>query len=318
MGIFNRQDQWRNEQGPRQGSGCSGRLITALMIALVAWFMYMNQVEENPVTGERQHVAISPDQEIKLGLESAPQMSKEMGGELSSTDVRVIEVNKLGQRLIDASEAKKSPWKFKFHVLQDTKTVNAFALPGGQIFITLGLLNKLQNEAQLAGVLGHEMGHVIERHTAQQMAKNQLGQMLVVAVSSAATDYGNSSDTSNPAIIAAVVNQVLQLRYSRMDESEADVWGLKIMEKTGLNPEQMIKVMEILKAASGGGQGPEFFQTHPNPDLRIQQIKAYLKEHPPGSNVSNGKNLSEIFKNQIKTSEPAETENLLEQIFGVH
>jgi len=319
MGIFNRQDQRRNEQGPRQGAGCSGRLITALMIALVAWFMYMNQVEENPVTGERQHVAISPDQEIKLGLESAPQMSKEMGGELSANDVRVIEVSKLGQRLINASEAKKSPWKFNFHVLKDSKTVNAFALPGGQIFITLGLLNKLQNEAQLAGVLGHEMGHVIERHTAQQMAKNQLGQMLVVAVSSAASDYANSQDASNPAIIAAVVNQVLQLRYSRMDESEADVWGLKIMEKTGLNPEQMIKVMEVLKAASGGGgQGLEFFQTHPNPDLRIQQIKAYLKEHPPGPNVSNGKNLSEIFKTSTKTPEQQDTENLLEQIFGVH
>lgn len=314
MGIFNRRGA-RDSENPRQAPGCSGRLLVPLMIAVIAWVMYMNQVEENPITGERQHVAISPDQEIKLGLESAPQMSKEMGGEVPSTDPRVIEVNRMGQRLIDASEAKKSPWQFKFHLLADTKTVNAFALPGGQIFITLGLLNKLQNEAQLAGVLGHEMGHVIERHTAQQMAKNQLGQMLVVAVSSAASDYGQSGDVTNPAVIAAVVNQMIQLRYSRGDESEADVWGLKIMEKTGFNPDQMIKVMEILKAAGGSGHGPEFFQTHPNPDLRIQQIKQYLKEHPPGSHLTNGRNLTEIFKGQHSSS-PKESDNLLDQIFG--
>lgn len=289
-----------------------GRFIFALIIALVGWIMYMHQVEENPVTGQKQHVAISPDQEIKLGLESAPEMSREMGGELSSSDPRMLEVQRIGQELVADSEAKKSPWKFKFHLLADTKTVNAFALPGGQIFLTLGLYNKLQNEAQLAGVLGHEMGHVIERHTAQQMAKSQLGNLLVVAVGTAASDQTGSGGAYSAAAVAAVVNQMFQLRYSRHDELEADTWGLKIMEEAGYDPYSMVKVMEVLKASSGGGgRGPDFFQTHPNPDLRMEQIKAYLKEHPPKPGLSEGKSLN----HSVSSGESDEGEDDILKLF---
>lgn len=272
MGIFDR----NNPNGP----GVGGRLLAALFFALIAFFFYMSQVEENPVTGERQHVAISPSQEIRLGLESAPAMSREMGGELSNLDPRTMQVKNMGDLLVSTTIAKKSPWQFQFHLLQDEQTVNAFALPGGQIFITLGLYDRLKTKAQLAGVLSHEMGHVIERHTAQQMAKNQLGQMLVVAVGTAATDSQGGSSTA-PAVIASFVNQIIQLRYSRQDESEADLWGVKLMEEAGFDPHAMIEVMEILKEAGSRSQGtPEIFQTHPNPDLRIEQIKEYLKTHP--------------------------------------
>lgn len=268
-------------------SSFSGRIIIALIIAFIGWIMYMSQVEKNPVTGERQHVSLSPDQEIRLGLESAPEMSKEMGGELPSSDFRTEEVEKIGNFLLEHSDAKASPWKFKFHLIADSDTVNAFALPGGQIFITLGLYKKLQSEAQLAGVLGHEMGHVIERHTAQQMAKNQLGQALVVAVGAASTDPNNASNYT-PALIASLVNQMLQLRYSRHDESEADIWGLKIMTESGFDPKAMVEVMEILKASGDRGHTAEIFQTHPNPDLRIRQIKAYLEKHPPQAGLTEG------------------------------
>jgi predicted Zn-dependent protease len=169
-------------------------------------------------------------------------------------------------------------------------------LPGGQVFITLGLFDKLQTEAQLAGVLGHEIGHVIERHTAQQMAKGQLGQWLVVAVGTAASD--NPMAQNSPAAIANLVNEVIQLRYSRKDESEADLWGLKLMEQVGYDPRAMVRVMEILKA-SGGGKGgnvPQIFQTHPDPDLRIEQINAYLEKHPPGPDLKEGKNLKELYR----------------------
>lgn len=274
-----------------------GRLIVPALLILFGLFMYMMQTQTNPVTGEKQHVAISPDQEIRLGLESAPQMSREMGGELPASDPRVQEVQKLGKWIVDHTEAKKSPWQFQFHVLADRDTVNAFALPGGQIFITLGLLNQLQNEAQLAGVISHEMGHVIERHTAQQMSKSQLGQFFVLAVGTAASDQNGYGAQNNATMIANMVNQMIQLRYSRGDESEADLWGLKLMTETGYDPYQMIKVMEILKAAGGDkGHGPDFFQTHPNPDLRIEQIKTYLKEHPPTSNLKNGRDLRELFR----------------------
>jgi beta-barrel assembly-enhancing protease len=291
MGIFDR----HQADTPSRGSGFKGRLIGAILLALIGWAMYMSQVEENPVTGERQHVAISPDQEVRLGLETAPEMSREMGGELPAYDRRTQIVQRLGKTLVDNTQAKKSPWKFQFHLLADNETVNAFALPGGQIFITLGLFNRLDNEAELTGVLSHEMGHVIERHTAQQMATSQLGQWLVVAVATGTNDSDSYGTNSTPFMIASLVNQMIQLRYSRQDESQADTWGLKLMEEIGFNPRAMIDVMEILKAAGGRGAPLAIFQTHPDPDLRIQQIKAYLTEHPPPPNLTVGRKLKDLY-----------------------
>lgn len=293
MGIFSPQNG--NEPNP-QRSSIKGRIIFAIIIALIGWVSYMSQVQENPLTGEKQHVSLSPDQEIRLGLQSAPAMSREMGGELPKSDIRSQEVSRIGQIIVDQTDAKKSPWKFQFHLLADDEVVNAFALPGGQIFITLGLLDKLQTEAQLAGVLSHEMGHVIERHSSQQMAKSQLGEALVFAVGTASSQ--ENSGQINPMVIASVVNQMFQLRYSRHDESEADQWGLKLMSQVGYDPRAMIQVMEVLKAAGGHGHTPAIFQTHPNPDLRIEQIKAYLEKNPPKEGLSQGKNLQDIFKNR--------------------
>ncbi|MCE5317092.1 MAG: M48 family metallopeptidase [Parachlamydia sp.] len=277
-----------------------GRLVVGLIIAAVAWMMYMNQVEVNPVTGEKQHVSISPKQEVRLGLESAPQMSREMGGELPAGDPRTQEVKKMGAFLLSKSDAQNSPWQFQFHLLADPNTVNAFALPGGQVFITLGLYNRIDTEAELAGVLGHEMGHVIERHTAQQMAKSQFGKLLVVAVGAAASDSGQSSQGGySPLVLASMVNQMIQLRYSRGDESQADTWGLQIMQQAGFDPNAMIQVMEVLKSVGGGKSVPQIYQTHPDPDKRIRDIKAYLQEHPPKPGLSQGRKLKTLsyFRN---------------------
>jgi predicted Zn-dependent protease len=283
-------------QPQRSSGGIYTRIIMALMIAFIGWIMYMSHTEKNPVTGEKQHVAITPDQEVRMGLESAPEMTREMGGEVSASDPRAIEVKKIGQQLLEASDAKESPWQFKFHLLSDDKTVNAFALPGGQVFITLGLLDKLSNEAELAGVLGHEMGHVIERHSAQQMAKSQLGQWMIVAVSTGASSDNQSGSSSTPLMVASLVNQVIQMRFSRHDESQADIWGLKIMQQAGYNPQAMISVMEVLKEASGKGAPLAIFQTHPDPDLRIKQIKEYLAANPPKPNLSEGGSLKELVR----------------------
>jgi predicted Zn-dependent protease len=286
VGLFG-----QNESEPRR-AGCSGRLMGALLIGALALFMYMTNTQENPVTGAKQHVSMTPDEEIHLGLQAAPEMAQQMGGELPDTDVRTQEVRKMGNYIVTNSHAQKGPWKFKFHVLSDAKTVNAFALPGGQIFITRGLLDQLQTEAQLAGVLSHEMGHVIQRHSAQQMAKGQLGQMLVLA-----TQVGVDSDQGyGAAMIANVVNQMMQLRYSRNDELEADQWGLILMAQAGYDPRAMLEVMEILERAAGSGHGPEMLQTHPYPENRIAQIKEYLQKNPPKSGLKEGRNLPAILR----------------------
>lgn len=281
MGTFDR------EPGARRGSP----IIIALLIAAFAFFTYLSQSEKNPVTGEKQRVSISPEQEIGLGLQAAPQMAAQMGGEVTANDPRTQEVKKIGQEIIKGSIAHKGPWMFQFHLLADNKTINAFALPGGQVFITLGLLNLLQTEGQLAGVLAHETGHVIQRHSAQQMAKSQLGQMLILATGVAATDSNNPQRGRQAAMIAGLVNQTVQLRYGRKDELEADQWGMKLMTQAGYHPKAMIEVMHILEKATPKGHTPEMLLTHPYPEHRIEQINAYLKSNPAAMNLTEGRDL---------------------------
>ncbi len=296
MGLFD-----ADQRGPRRGSP----FLMALLIAAFGLFMYFTQTEENPITGLKQHVSITPAQEIRLGLQAAPEMAAKMGGEVSSSDPRTQEVQKIGNEIVSRSRAHRGPWRFQFHLLADPKTINAFALPGGQIFITLGLFNKLQNEGQLAGVLAHEIGHVIQRHSAQQMAKGELGQILVIATGVGANDPSNPNRAQAAAAIASLVNQVTQLSYSRKDELEADQWGLELMQEAGYNPEAMLEVMAILKKAVPEGHQPEMLLTHPYPEKRIEYIKAYLKQHPASRNLTEGQDLKKaVHQIEFSSSTP--------------
>ena len=214
--------------------------------------------------------------------------------------------------MIAHSEAHKGPWRFQFHLLADKHTVNAFALPGGQIFITLGLLNLMQTEAQLAGVLGHEAGHVIQRHAAQQMAKSQLGKLLVLATGIGLSDPSDPTRGRGAAMIAGVVNQVTQLRFSRKDELEADQWGLLLMSEAGYNPKAMLEVMDILQKSTPEGHQPEFLLTHPYPENRKVQIQEYLNKHPSASNLTEGKSLKDVLQH----SQSEDSDSSEESIFN--
>jgi len=272
--------------------GCS-RLTIALVIAVVGIIAYMSRTEVNPVTGEKQHVALSVDQEKVLGLEAAPEMASKMGGEVDPSDPKARMVQEVGQRVVAKSNAASSPYagNFQFHLLADPETINAFALPGGQIFITRGLYDKLRDEAELAGVLGHEVGHVIHRHSAEQMAKGQLGAVLSQAVGVAASD--GSDGGQHAAMIAAMVNQMVQMKYGRGDESESDRYGIDAMAEAGYDPKAMLEVMEILKQASGGARQPEWLSSHPLPETRIVEIQEYLRQKGAGGgSVSEGRPLS--------------------------
>jgi predicted Zn-dependent protease len=284
--------QFGNDGSGNRSGGGMIRLLIAVVIAIAGLISYFSHTEVNPVTGEKQHIAMNVDQEKALGLEAAPQMAQQMGGAVDpATDPDAAKVSQIGLRIVERSEAGKSPYvgNFHYHLLNDHQTINAFALPGGQIFITRALFDRLENEAQLAGVLGHETGHVINRHAAEHMAKGQLGQSLVTAVGIGASD---SRDREQLAAYAAMMaNQMLQLKYSRNDELEADKYGLKYMSQAGFTPAAMLDVMRILKEASGKPGGSDIFATHPNPDARIEQIQAYLRQNPPASDLSMGKPL---------------------------
>jgi predicted Zn-dependent protease len=280
--------------GPRRGSGGGLRLIIAALIALVGIIGYFTRTQTNPVTGEKQHISLTADQEVSLGLEAAPQMASQMGGEADPrSDKDAAVVNEIGQLIVDRSDAKKSPYRdaFRFHLLNDPQTVNAFALPGGQVFITRALYDRLENTAQLAGVLGHEIGHVIGRHSAEHMAKSELGSKLTTAVAVGASDRRGQM----AAVAAAMANQMLQLHYSRDDELEADHFGLRYMAQSGFSPAAMRQVMQILKKSAGSkGRGPNILSTHPDPDARIAAIEEFLqKNYPNGvpSELTEGRRL---------------------------
>jgi beta-barrel assembly-enhancing protease len=264
------------------GNGFSkGRIIIALIIAAISVFTYYRTSVRNPVTGEKQHIDMTPQQEIALGLQAAPRMAQEFGGLDPSEHNRAV-VEQTGEGIVAKSAAGKTPYQFGFHALADDRTVNAFALPGGQIFITHALLKRLKSRGQLAGVLGHEVGHVVARHSAEQMAKARLQQGLAGAAVVATYDPGNPA-SRNSAYVAQMVTQMMQMKYGRDDELEADKLGVRFMADSGYDPRAMIEVMKILASATGGGRQPEFFSTHPNPENRIARIQQAIKaEFPNG------------------------------------
>ncbi len=270
--------------GEGEGGGHRGipvRLIIAVLIAIFAVVSYMARTEVNPVTGRKQHIGMSVDEEKALGLQAAPEMAQQMGGDADDSSPGSQEVHRVGRKVVDGSDAAKSPYadNFHFHLLNDPKTINAFALPGGQIFITKALYDKLENEAELAGVLGHEAGHVVGRHSAVQMATGRLGQLLATAVGvGASDDQGHGRAATMAAMMA---NKMLQLKYGRGDETEADEFGLKYMAEAGYDPRAMLSVMKILKEASQGGRQPEFLSSHPLPETRLEDIDRRIKEAYP-------------------------------------
>lgn len=263
----------------RGGIGGASLLI-ALVMAGFALFRYFGSEQINATTGEKQHIGISPSQEIALGLQAAPRMEDQYGG-LSSDERAAAEVQQVGNRILQNSEAGKSPYRFQFHLLADRDTVNAFALPGGQVFITEALLRRLKSEGQLAGVLAHEITHVVGRHSAEHLAKQQLTQGLTGAAVLATYDPNDPNSYRNAAIAAAIANLV-NLRFSRQDELEADARGVRYMSEAGYDPRAMIGVMEVLKQAAGGsGRTPDFFSTHPNPDNREGKIRQAIQQAYP-------------------------------------
>lgn len=254
-----------------------GKLVVAIVIALFSVVGYFFKSQKNPYTGENQHISISAADEVAIGLNSAPEMMEQFGGEYPDARVQAL-ADKVGERLLQAS-LQNTEYQFDFHVLADDQTINAFALPGGQIFITMGLLKRLSTEDQLAGVIGHEIGHVIGRHGAEHMAKQELSQGLVMATQVATADPNNPAGSAQ---IAAFVANMVNMKYGREDELESDNFGVQFLINAGYKPEAMIEVMEILKQAAGGNRQPEFMSSHPSPENRIeklqQSIEYYKKE----------------------------------------
>ena len=251
--------------------GSKIRIIIALVIAGFSLISYFSSTTHNPVTGEKQHIGMTEDEEIALGLQSAPEMAKQFGGISRNADASTL-VAQVGNEVVQQSVAKTSKYQFNFHLLADRQTVNAFALPGGQIFITEALLGRLKTRGQLAGVLGHEVGHVLARHSAEHVAKQKLTSGLTTAAVIGVDPSGGGAQ------MAQMVAGLINMKYGRADELESDKLGLRLMSEAGYDPRALIGVMEILAHASGGSRQPEFSSSHPSPENRVQKIEEGLSE----------------------------------------
>jgi len=223
----------------------------------------------NPATGRREFMLVTESQEIQMGLDADPQITASYGL-VDDPELQEYVMN-LGLSLAEVSERPQLPWSFK---VVDDPIVNAFALPGGFIYVTRGILAHFDSEAELAGVLGHEVGHVTARHGASQMSRQQIQQVgvgLGMVVSEGFRRYGG---------IAVAGLQIMNLSYSRADESQSDRLGLRYISRVGYDADAMIGVFQMLAAAGGGGAGrlPEWQSSHPYPENREADMRAVIAE----------------------------------------
>jgi Zn-dependent protease with chaperone function len=216
----------------------------------------------------------SKDQDVQVGKEAAQQVLQQY--QVVQNEALQSYLKRIGQRLASTPEASQSGFPFTFTLLNEN-SINAFALPGGPMFVFTGLLKAVDNEAQLAGVMAHEMSHVILRHGTNQASKANLLQLPAVL---AGAVVGNGSMMGQLAQLGIGLgfNSVL-LKFSRTDESQADALGAKMMSEAGYNPIEMARFFEKLEA-EGGSRGPEFLSDHPNPGNRMRAIEAEIRALP--------------------------------------
>lgn len=251
------------------------------LIAAVGIGMSAGGCTTNPATGQMQLNAMSTSQEIAMGEEAAPQFLESYGGEIPDAQITQY-VRTLGQSLAAQSERPELPWEF-FAI--DSSVINAFALPGGKVFISRGLMQEMTSEAQLSGVLGHEIGHVTAQHIGQQITQaTALQTALQVGLSVAGGGSGESSVMMQALGVGAQLGgSAYLLSFGRSQEIQADSLGIRYMAKLGYNPWAQVEVMQILDSAAGRGGAPEWMSTHPYPSTRIEKLTAEIQELYPSA-----------------------------------
>ncbi len=224
----------------------------------------------NPATGRRELSLVSESQEIAMGQQAASEVRQSMGLVPDSAVQQYVRA--IGLRLAKASERPNLPWSFD---VVDDPAVNAFALPGGSIFITRGILSYIQNEAELASVIGHEIAHVTAKHSVQQISRAQLAQGLLGV---------GSILSSEVAAVAGVASQglgIMFLKFGRDAETQADDLGFKYSLNDGYDVRAMKGMFEMLGRVSGGGgvgRLPQWLSTHPDPENRIVKTEQRLAQ----------------------------------------
>ncbi|MFN0010331.1 MAG: M48 family metalloprotease [Phycisphaerales bacterium] len=257
-------------------------VVSGLLLGAALW---AGACTTNATTGRRQFNALSREDEIAMGTQATAEIAAEFGGKVNSPELQAY-VTEIGRKLASHTEADNPslPWEF---TLLNSGITNAFALPGGKLFITRGLADKLTSEAQMAGVLGHEVGHVTARHANDRIAQAQ-GTSIGVAVLGAVVGAAAKSDAAGQAA-ASAAGQAAQLGillpHSRNQEYESDTLGVRYMTKAGYDPIGQVQVMQVLQRESGSGAEGEFFATHPYAGNRVTRLQQMIaKEYASTQN----------------------------------
>ena len=249
-------------------------VFVSLLLALADQSRAQTDLPELPNPGS---TSISREQQQQLGFQAAGEVYKQMPV-LPDSSQETQYIRQLGKRLV-ATIPTQNSWPFEFHAVAQ-KEINAFALPGGQMFVNVGTITAAANEAQLAGVMAHEMSHVYMQHSAKQMEKAQLTQGLAGL---AGAILGNKGGTWGKLgqVGAEVGAGMVMLKYSRSDEAQADEVGAMILHRAGYNPQAMADFFKTLEAQ--GGSGPQFLSDHPNPGNREAAIQKEIQSWPAGN-----------------------------------
>src|SRR5512146_1821743 len=278
-------------------------LFLAILIAQPVWLWGAVHTPELPNPGE---VSLTRQQQGQLGLKAMGEVYQQMPILPDSSPITQY-IQQLGKKLVTVIPQQYS-WPYQFHVIQQ-KEINAFALPGGPIFINVGTINAADNEAELAGVMAHEMSHVYMQHSAKQMKQNVgpsilagLGQILgqmIGGVGGAIASMGGQ-----------ITGGLLSMKYSRKDEAQADGVGAIIMYKAGYDPMYMAEFFQKLEKE--GGSGPQFLSDHPNPGNRVQAVKQEIKDWPPRNYQNTSAKFTQAKQQAQKV--PAYTAQQIEQM----
>jgi len=227
-----------------------------------------------PYSKRQSLILISIDEEIALGEEAFKELMKK--AKLSEDKEKVEMIERVGRKIAKVADQPKYKWEFV--LIEDTKTINAFCLPGGKVAFYTGILPLCKDEEGVAVVMGHEIAHAIARHGAERMSQgmiaNLAGNILAVAVA-------NKTPEAQRAILDAYglgTSLGVILPFSRKHEYEADYIGLILMSKAGYNPNSAVDFWKRMLELSGGKSIPEFLSTHPNDKKRIENIKSHLPE----------------------------------------
>lgn len=252
-------------------------LNRALALLLATTFLTAESLAaiRTPELPDPGRAPLSKEEQEKMGEQAAAEVYKQMPV-LPDNSPETQYVRQLGERLV-AQIPRQYSWPFRFHVIPE-KDINAFALPGGEMFVNVGAITAAKNEAQLAGVMAHEMSHVYMMHSAKQMEKSAFAQGLA-GLAGAILGGSNSMWAGLARAGIQIGAGTVMLKYSRGDEAQADAVGAIIMYKAGYNPVELANFFQTL-AQQGGGGGPQFLSDHPNPGNRYEAIEKEVADWP--------------------------------------